>query len=188
MKVNEIFTVEREVCASTGTDYYVCRIEGGLALLDISISYPVGSPFIGGKAKKVFTFQCIQAGKAAIQFAFVKASIAPHTYMYEQVLPIEIEADDDKMVVGGWSHPQPLTPEDEEVFKKATDGWAGAGFKPLLVATQVVAGLNYRFLCQITTVTQDPQTYLGMVYIFQPFPNDEKVPYITKITALGEDM
>ncbi len=37
MKVNEIFIVEREVRASTGADYYVCRIERGLAILDVFI-------------------------------------------------------------------------------------------------------------------------------------------------------
>lgn len=75
-------------------------------------------------------------------------------------------------VVGGWTvNDQIVTkllPDDSEaIFQKAMEGYVGVGYEPAaLLATQVVAGTNYLYLCKGTTVTAQPVTswYLVTVY------------------------
>ncbi len=55
----------------------------------------------------------------------------------------------DEPIVGGWNE-QNTAPSDEEVdiFNKAVEGTDYADYTPVtLLATQVVAGRNYKFLC-----------------------------------------
>ena len=51
-------------------------------------------------------------------------------------------------LAGGYSDPRPLTDEDRQLFARATADLSGGPFTPLYVRTQVVAGLNYAFVCQ----------------------------------------
>jgi flavodoxin len=53
----------------------------------------------------------------------------------------------DEMLLGGYSEQRPLTAEDSAVFAEATKDYAYLGLKPLSVATQIVAGTNYLFVC-----------------------------------------
>lgn len=183
MKINDIFKEERYICGSTGTDYYVCRIEGGVILLDVTVEPPTGF-FCGGKQKKTFTFQCVREGDAAIQFAYIQSSVAPYTYIYEDVLPFTIEASCEDCACGGWTDPHPLTEEDWTVFNKAMEGLCGVGYQPTAVATQVVNGTNYRFSCDATLVYKEPVHYKADVYIFQPIGKD---PYLTQIVPIPEN-
>lgn len=62
---------------------------------------------------------------------------------------------------GGWSVSKArysfLTSGQKKIFKKAVNGLTGVTYKPTaLLAKQVVAGTNYVFLCQGTTVTKKP--------------------------------
>ena len=50
-------------------------------------------------------------------------------------------------IPGGWTPYHPLTTEDKAVFEEATKGLLGVDYNPLEVSTQVVKGINYRFLC-----------------------------------------
>lgn len=184
MKVNEIFTIEKYICGSTGTDFYLCRLEGGIILLDVRIT-PCAGFAIGGKQKKIFTFQCVREGSAAVQFAYVQSSTAPYAYSYEEVIPFEIEGINPPKV-GGWTEFRPLTPEDKEVFDKAMEGLDGVGYKPTEVATQVVAGTNYCFYCEATIVCKEPVKYKATVYIFRPLPYTGQDPFIVKIVD-GEE-
>ena len=62
-------------------------------------------------------------------------------------------------VSGGWSitADTTITPEVQEVFDKAMESFTGAGYEPVnLLATQVVAGTNYCFLCRGTVVKAFP--------------------------------
>ena len=55
----------------------------------------------------------------------------------------------DEMLLGGYSEQRPLTAEDSAVFAEATKDYAYLGLKPLSVATQIVAGTNYLFVCEM---------------------------------------
>ncbi len=51
-------------------------------------------------------------------------------------------------LAGGYSDPRQLTGEDRQLFARATANLAGGPYTPLFVRTQVVAGLNYAFVCR----------------------------------------
>lgn len=51
-------------------------------------------------------------------------------------------------LAGGFSDPRPLTDEDRQLFARATADLTGGPYTPLFVRTQVVAGLNYAFVCR----------------------------------------
>jgi flavodoxin len=78
------------------------------------------------------------------------------------------EGKTDEMLMGGFSEQRPLTAEDSAVFAAATKDYAYLQLKPLSVATQVVAGTNYLFLCTTSGFNRPPTE--TMVKIFRPLP------------------
>jgi len=75
------------------------------------------------------------------------------------------------MLLGGWeiveSEAGELPEEVQEAFDKALDGLVGALYVPVkLLAQQVVAGMNYCILCQITPVVPDASPTWALVYIY----------------------
>ena len=74
----------------------------------------------------------------------------------------------DEMLVGGYSEQRPLAAEDSAAFAEATKDYAYLGLKPLSVATQVVAGMNYLFVCEMKAFG-GPATQTN-VKIFKPLP------------------
>lgn len=57
-------------------------------------------------------------------------------------------------VVGGYSSPHNLSDEELAIFEQATAGLQGVEYKPMNVATQIVAGVNYRFMCKARRVDE----------------------------------
>lgn len=74
----------------------------------------------------------------------------------------------DEMLMGGFTDQRPLTAEDSAVFATATKDYAYLKLAPLSVATQVVAGTNYLFLCTTSGFNRPPTE--TMVKIFKPLP------------------
>ena len=74
----------------------------------------------------------------------------------------------DEMLMGGYTDQRPLTAEDSAVFAAATKDYAYLKLAPLSVATQVVAGTNYLFVCT-TSGFNRPSTET-LVKIFKPLP------------------
>ena len=74
----------------------------------------------------------------------------------------------DEMLMGGFSEQRPLNAEDSAVFIAATKDYAYLGLKPLSVSTQVVAGTNYLFTCEMKAFG-GPATQTN-VKIFKPLP------------------
>ena len=73
---------------------------------------------------------------------------------------------------GGYTRQRPLEASDRELFRRATAGMTGVSYTPESVATQVVAGTNYRFICTAKTAI-----------VFQPLPGQGEAK-IAKITRL----
>ena len=71
-------------------------------------------------------------------------------------------------LVGAYSADRELTEEDRAVFEEAMKDVKGTAYEPALVATQVVAGLNYRFT--VTAAPDEPNAapYTAYVYVFKP--------------------
>lgn len=88
-----------------------------------------------------------------------------------------------EQLCGGYTAQRAITPTELELFKKATDTLEGVLYTPQSVATQVVAGVNYHFICEAAAVTREPQLYQAAIIIYQPLPGQGE-PRITKITKL----
>ena len=75
----------------------------------------------------------------------------------------------DEMLMGGFSEQRPLAAEDSAVFAEATKDYAYLGLKPLSVSTQIVAGTNYLFVCEMKAFG-GPAVQTN-VKIFKPLPD-----------------
>ena len=82
----------------------------------------------------------------------------------------------EEMLMGGFSEQRPLTAEDSAVFTAATKDYAYLGLKPLSVSTQVVAGMNYLFVCEMKAFG-GPATQTN-VKIFKPLPGQGEAQLI----------
>jgi hypothetical protein len=71
-----------------------------------------------------------------------------------------------------------ISPEAAATFKAAKQ--LGVDYTPLAFATQVVAGLNYVFLCKAVAVSPKAPQRAVKVYIYQPLPGQGD-PHITQI-------
>lgn len=87
------------------------------------------------------------------------------------------------ILCGGYTRQRPLEASDRELFRRATAGMTGVSYTPESVATQVVAGTNYRFICTAKTATPGPETYEAEIIVFQPLPGQGEAK-IAKITRL----
>lgn len=89
------------------------------------------------------------------------------------------------MVLGAYTKFRPLTKEDKKVFDLALEGLVGVDYEPLIVATQVVAGTNYKFVCNATIVYPDSIPFLAMVKVFAPL-SEGAVPVIMEINRIDD--
>ena len=94
----------------------------------------------------------------------------------DSVVAVEVEAffanlaegKTEEMLMGGYSEQRPLTAEDSAVFAAATKDYGYLSLKPLSVSTQVVAGTNFLFTCEMKAFG-GPATQTN-VKIFRPLP------------------
>lgn len=87
-------------------------------------------------------------------------------------------------IPGGWTEFDfKISKKAKKVFDQAFEGFTGAVYSPLAVATQVVQGTNYCFLCTGKVVYPDAQKFAAKVYIFVPLKSDNPnaKPHITEI-------
>lgn len=89
-------------------------------------------------------------------------------------------------MAGGWSPRHPLTEQELGVFEQAMKGLVGVRYTPLEVSSQVVSGMNYRFVCLAESVTLVPKRYHAEIFIHQPLPGEGE-PHVTEITRLLGD-
>lgn len=87
-------------------------------------------------------------------------------------------------IAGSYGAYHLVTEEEKEIFKSAMN-LAGVVYEPLAVATQLVAGRNYRFVCNAKAVYSQDISYLALVTIFQPAATEEPhIPVVTDIKRL----
>ena len=88
-------------------------------------------------------------------------------------------------MAGGWTiyndDTEAVLPEGvQEVFDKALEGYAGAGFTPVAyMASQVVAGVNHMILCKCTQVTAEPVTTLAVITIYQDLEGNATITNVS---------
>ena len=90
---------------------------------------------------------------------------------------------------GGWtqcSDPN-LTAEEKAGFEKANEGLVGVLYTPVAkIATQVVAGIRYLFICEATPVTVLPEMHYSIITVTVPVSGDVTIDSIENIEVPNE--
>ena len=87
-------------------------------------------------------------------------------------------------LVGEWTQLEfpTMTTEAQAAFDKAMEGLVGVNYVPVeLLGTQVVAGTNYRILCNATGVYPGAEPYQAIVTIYQDLDGNAKILEITEL-------
>ena len=95
----------------------------------------------------------------------------------------------DKDMVGSWAQPETpvITEEAGKAFEKAMEGFTGVGYVPVaLLSTQLVAGMNYRYLCEATTVVPDAETSYAIVTVYQDLEGNAEITEIVRLPGEEE--
>lgn len=85
------------------------------------------------------------------------------------------------MNAGAYGPMHEVSAEELKIFKKAMHGLVGVNYEPETVATQVVKGTNYKYICNATVVAPDAKTFKAEVIIYMPLQGD---PVIFEIKRL----
>ncbi len=81
-----------------------------------------------------------------------------------------------------------VTDELRALVEKATSGLVGATYEPVAyVASQVVAGVNHKVLCKVTTVTAEPVSKYALVTIYEDLEGNATVTEVQDSTADAGD-
>lgn len=87
---------------------------------------------------------------------------------------------DGTTLAGGYSKPRTPDADEKALFESLTDGLEGVKYKPLNVATQVVAGTNYRFVCQGRETARKGRKFDAVITIYKPLPGQGE-PRVTSV-------
>ena len=87
-------------------------------------------------------------------------------------------------VAGGWTlydgMEENISAEDREVLDKALEGYAGLSVRPIaMLGTQVVAGLNYMFLCETAPVVPNAEKSLSVVIVYRDLEGKASITGVT---------
>jgi hypothetical protein len=70
---------------------------------------------------------------------------------------------------GGWTeYSTSISDEAQVAFNEALDGHLGVNYSPLAVASQVVNGVNYRFLADAQVVYPNAPHYAAFIQVYKP--------------------
>ena len=73
-------------------------------------------------------------------------------------------------------------------FAKAMEGFAGVGYDPItLLATQVVAGMNYDFLCKGAPVVPNAEPFYAIVTVYAALDGTARVTDVQRLTISVTD-
>ena len=87
---------------------------------------------------------------------------------------------------GGWSETGSpvMTEEAKAAFQKATEGLLGVSYTPVaLLSTQVVAGTNYRILCEATVVYPGAEMHYVVMTIYEDLQGNASILSISDSVA-----
>lgn len=94
---------------------------------------------------------------------------------------------------GGWTvnseFGEAKIPEEAKAaFDKAMEGYTGMGFTPVAyLGSQVVAGANYAFLCEGTTMTAEPVTSLKIVTVYAGVDDTAEIKDVVDVNVAPSD-
>lgn len=77
---------------------------------------------------------------------------------------------------GGWTpYSTTISSDAKKAFDEALKNLAGVHYTPLAVASQLVSGMNYRFLCDAQVVYPDAPHYAALIQIYKPLDSPAKL-------------
>ncbi|MDD3321738.1 MAG: hypothetical protein PHS59_09885 [Paludibacter sp.] len=72
-------------------------------------------------------------------------------------------------LAGGWTpYSTKISSDAQKAFDEAFKGFAGVHYTPLVVASQVVKGINYRFFCNAQIIYPNAPHHGALVQIYKP--------------------
>lgn len=89
-------------------------------------------------------------------------------------------------LAGGWTAPESpeLTEEVLSVFNKATEDVEGTSYSPVvLMGTQVVAGTNYRFLCEAHPGIHEGETEYDILTVYEDLEGNVELTDVVSFQA-----
>lgn len=102
-----------------------------------------------------------------------------------EVLDIETpEESGEEAVTGGWEAARDgtVTKELQELFDQAAEGLTGVSYTPIeLLETQLVAGTNYRFLCESRVVVPGAETGKTLVTVYKDLEGNARITDISNL-------
>ena len=96
---------------------------------------------------------------------------------------IEVEAQENTTMAGGWSRAESpvVTDEMKEKLGKALDGMDGASYIPVAyLGSQIVAGTNYALLCRVAPVVPDAVETYAIVYLNETLEGEVSIMEIVE--------
>ena len=120
----------------------------------------------------VTVYQDLEGG-----FTITKVADKKGNDVTSDILPEIIDPD------GGNTEPTDgaITAELQEIFDKALEGYDGAKLEPVeLLSTQVVAGINYRFLCRETVMVPNAEPKEVVVTVFKALDGSCSITDVTE--------
>ena len=85
------------------------------------------------------------------------------------------------MLVGGYSKFTCVDAVDMNLFEAVLAGLVGVVYEPFAVAKQIVAGTNYKFLCNATMMTNPTKEYTAEVIIYKPLESEAVLTHIVEV-------
>lgn len=83
---------------------------------------------------------------------------------------------------GAWTtFKKDISDKELNIFKQATENLEGVEYTPIAVATQVVAGMNYKFLCNGKVVYPNAPEITVMITIYEPLEGPVHITEIRRI-------
>ncbi len=95
-----------------------------------------------------------------------------------EVLGSDAEAYAAEGLAGGWVvHEEVDTPDEaKEALAKASETLTGAEYSPVkLLASQVVAGMNYQIFCEMKATVPDATTEYAIVYVYADLQGNAEI-------------
>ena len=88
--------------------------------------------------------------------------------------------EEGNVLAGGWQIPETpeMTEEAQAAFEKACETLTGGVYTPVaLLATQVVAGMNYSILCSAepSTSVENPETWYTIIHVYADLDGNAEI-------------
>ncbi|MBQ3329659.1 MAG: hypothetical protein IJG87_00605 [Ruminococcus sp.] len=108
------------------------------------------------------------------------------TEVQQSTAEAPVTAEDGSTLSGGYTEPETpvVTDESKSAMSKATEGLDGASYEAkALLGTQVVAGTNYKLLCTVTPVTENPVSEYAVVTVYEDLNGSAEISETVKFSA-----